>query len=54
MKCPYRKIVETKHQYNSDITTEEFCECYGVKCPFYEKPYGNEECTKAKKDGKMN
>lgn len=56
MKCPYRKITETKHQYNADVTTEEFCECYGVECPFYEEAYGinREDCAKAREDGGLN
>ena len=56
MKCPYRKITETKHQYNADVTTEEFCECYERECPFYIPADGlnEEDCAKAREDGGMN
>ena len=53
MKCPYRKITETKHQYNADITTEEFCDCYKTECPFYNR--GDKEiCWKAVEDGGLD
>ena len=56
MKCPYRKITETKHQYNADVTTEEFCECYGDECPFYTHDIirDKDNCWKAREDGGMN
>jgi hypothetical protein len=54
MKCPYRKITKTEHQYNSDITTEEFAECYGTVCPLYEENYRRTkgECIKAREEAK--
>lgn len=56
MKCPYRKITETKHQYNADVTTEEFCECYGRECPFYDFSVIKDKdiCWKAVEDGGEN
>ena len=54
MKCPYRKITETKHQYNADVTTEEFCECYKEDCPFYTYDRDGDNCWKAREDGGMN
>lgn len=46
MKCPFRKritVVEpikdmhTKVQIDGGYTTEEFEECYGNECPYYNK-----------------
>lgn len=56
MKCPYRKTTQIKHQYNADITTESFAECYGVECPFYVPAGGlnDEDCGKAREDGGFN
>lgn len=52
MKCPYRKITETK----DNLVIEHFTECYGKECPFYEEAYGinKEDCAKAREDGGMN
>ena len=31
MKCPYRTITET----TDGISKTEFCDCYGLACPWY-------------------
>lgn len=46
MKCPYRTIyrrtADTSNVLGGDMTadvmTEEFAECYGGECPFYQAP----------------
>lgn len=31
MKCPYRTITKT----TGNVSKTEFCECYGLACPWY-------------------
>ena len=37
MKCPFRKITITNKGNIVDKTVEEFCECYGKECAYYQE-----------------
>ena len=56
MKCPYRKRTTIQHNYSSDVTTEEYHDCYKKECPFYVEAYGinAEYCAKAREEGGLN
>lgn len=49
MKCPYRKV--TSHHKENNIhcayDEEEFAECYGKECPYYDNGY----CKRVLKKG---
>lgn len=52
MKCPYRFV--TSSRATAAITveeTEEFAECYGDGCPFFE-PSSQWQCLRAKAEYK--
>ena len=43
MKCPYRIITKKRpDRAFSEVTEQEFAECYGSECPYYrpETPIG--------------
>lgn len=44
MKCPFRKVITKQNIYEKDdksgkvitaVTSEEFADCIGTACPFY-------------------
>lgn len=53
MKCPFRKIITKENTYGTGgnfgkvqkaVITEDFPECYGSECPYYNS--NAEECEK--------
>lgn len=46
--CPYRLLIKAK--LFSRSRSEEFMDCYGKRCPYYEEYDNRAYCNKAEKE----